>query len=191
MYLLEFVKGFITSPKHVGAVVPSSSYLADRVTEAGGVREASVVVEWGPGTGAITGAILERLPDDATFFGIEISPDFCRAMGERFPNVTVYQDSAAETRKYLEERGFHSCDSVVSGLPWASFEDALQDELLEALVDVLRPGGKFVTYTYFMSPWLPAGRKFRRKLQDRFQRFDVLPLEWRNVPPAYVYVATK
>lgn len=191
MYSLRFLKEFITSPKAVGAVLPSSSRLASRVVEEARVGHASVVVEWGPGTGAITNAVLERLPHDATFFAMEISPEFVETMRVRFPQVTVHHDSAANTRRYLEQRELQSCDSVVSGLPWTSFDDALQDSLLDALVDVLRPGGLFVTYTYIMSPMMPGGRQFRRKIRERFSRVDTTPLVWLNVPPAFVYVAEK
>lgn len=191
MYALRFLKEFLAAPKDVGAILPSSRYLAARVVEEAGVGHASVVVEWGPGTGAITEAVLERLPRDAVYFGMEISPDFVEAMRRRFPQVKVNHDSAVNTRRYLEQLGLHSCDSVVSGLPWTTFSDELQDSLLDALVDVLRPGGRFVTYSYIMSPLMPGGRKFRRKIRERFSHVYQTPSVWRNIPPAFVYVAEK
>lgn len=191
LHTLQFFKEFMVSPKHVGAVAPSSKYLAGRVVEMARVEEASIVVEWGPGTGAITQCVLEKLPSDAQFFAMEISEDFVRTLAARFPQVVVHPDSAANTRKYLERIGAQSCDSIVSGLPWASFNDALQDQLLDTLLDVLRPGGRFVTYTYIMSPLMPAGQKFRAKLKRRFSHFEVTPMVWRNIPPAFVYLAVK
>ncbi|MDX9972880.1 MAG: methyltransferase domain-containing protein [FCB group bacterium] len=191
MQALNFLKHFITSPREVGAVLPSSRFLADRVVEEAKVRHASVVVEWGPGTGAITRAVLDKLPHDATFFAMEITPAFVEAMHIRFPQVDVHLDSAENTRKYLELRELHSCDCVVSGLPWTTFPDALQDSLLDTLVDVLRPGGLFVTYTYVMSPLMSGGKKFKQKVLDRFSRVDCSPFVLINVPPAFVYVAEK
>lgn len=188
---MKFFKQFVQAPREVGAVAPSSRILADRVTEAARIRSADTVVEWGCGTGAITEVVLEKLRPSATFFAMEISTEFCETMGRRFPDVVVHQDSAANTRAYLEQRGLAHCDSIVSGLPWASFTPELQDELIRAMVDVLRPGGHFVTYTYIMSPFIPAGRRFRERLGKSFRLFDVTPLVWRNVPPAYVYIATK
>jgi phospholipid N-methyltransferase len=58
-------------------------------------------------------------------------------------------------------------------------------------VDVLRPGGLFVTYTYVMSPLMPGGRKFKRKVLERFSRVDCTPFVLVNVPPAFVYVAER
>lgn len=191
MYSIKFIKQFLHAPRYVGAVLPSSHILAERVVKEAGVAEASAVVEWGPGTGAITGAILEKLPPTAAFFAMEINPEFVETMRMQFPGVTVHNDSAENTRRYLEQRGLQHCDSVVSGLPWTSFPDPLQDSLLSALVDVLRPGGRFVTYSYIMSPLVPGGRRFRQKLRDHFSRVDMTPFVWRNVPPAFVYVAYK
>ena len=191
MHAIRFIKQFVTAPRKVGAILPSSRFLAERVVDEAKVRQASVVVEWGPGTGAITSAVLDRLPHDATFFAMEITPQFVEAMQVRFPDVTVHHDSAENTRLYLERRGLHSCDSIVSGLPWTSFTDELQDSLLSTLVDALRPGGLFVTYTYIMSPWMPGGRKFRRKITERFSRVHTTPFVWCNVPPAYLYVCER
>jgi phospholipid N-methyltransferase len=122
---------------------------------------------------------------------MEITPEFVETMKLRYPDVVVHHDTAENTRRYLEDCGLHSCDCVVSGLPWTSFSDELQDSLLNTLVDVLRPGGLFVTYTYVMSPLMPGGRKFKRKVLERFSRVDCTPFVLVNVPPAFVYVAER
>jgi phosphatidylethanolamine/phosphatidyl-N-methylethanolamine N-methyltransferase len=36
---------------------------------------------------------------------------------------------------------------------------------------------------------LPAGRRFRRTLEQRFERVEARPIVWRNAPPALVYRA--
>lgn len=183
---LRFLMQFITHPKSVGAIAASSGALADHVSDAAGVSGARAVVEFGPGTGVITEAILARLRPDATFFALEINDEFVKTMRERFPNVVVHKDSAANTRTYLEQSGHSSCDCIVSGLPWAAFEEELQDSLLDAIMDVLEPGGGFATYMYLWSIMLPAGRRFRRKLHERFAESGVAAAVWRNLPPAIV-----
>ena len=49
---------FLRRPGAVGAVVPSSAELAERITAAGDVERARVVVELGPGTGVVTLAVM-------------------------------------------------------------------------------------------------------------------------------------
>ena len=191
MELICFLKQLVVSPKRVGALMPSSRGLAEVLTNAAGVSDAATVVEFGPGTGVFTEMILRKLPQDARFFAIEICEEFVKSTRERCPGVQVFHDSAANVRKYLDQMGLDSCDCIVSGLPFANFEDALQEELLDAVIDVLKPGGVFATFTYFQSPHLPYGRRFRRRLTQRFSKVEETPIVWKNFPPAFAYRAEK
>ncbi len=188
---VKFLKEFITAPSRVGAVAASSRAVADVVADVARVAGSSVVVEFGPGDGAITRVIAEKLPRNGTFFAIEISEDFCRSLRQSMPQVQVFHDSAENTRKYLDEMNLNQCDAVISGLPWAAFDEELQGRLLDTVVDVLRPGGRFVTYMYFLSPYLPRGVRFHRQLEARFTTVKKTSLIWRNLPPAFAYYAEK
>jgi phospholipid N-methyltransferase len=79
----------------------------------------------------------------------------------------------------------------VSGLPFASFTPALQDEILAAVVDVLEPGGRFVTFAHLAGIVWPLARRFRHRLVEEFADVAVTRTIWRNLPPAYVYRAVK
>jgi len=186
---ITFLRQFLAAPNAVGAVAPSSRGLAEAITEAGGVPRARTVVEFGPGTGVFTEAIVRKLGAEAWFLAIEVNPRFVGLLRERMPAVRVVRDSAANAPKYLREAGRPHCDCVVSGLPWASFDTALQDALLDVLAEILGPGGRFVTFSYVHSPWLPAGKRFRGKLERRFAHVERTPVVWRNLPPAFVYCA--
>lgn len=188
---LRFFKQFLAYPAEIGSFAPSSRALADAVVGMARVHEARTVVEFGPGSGAITSSILDNLAADATFFAMEINAGFVALMRERFPNVTVYHDSAANTRRYLEQAGVSYCDSIVSGLPWALLNEKLQDELLDTILDVLRPGGMFSAYMYCHSPVAPAGRRFVSKLKARFSQVQDSTVVWKNFPPAIVRGAMK
>ncbi len=191
MNALKFVKQFVHKPGWTGAILPSSSILASMVTECAQVRKADTVVEFGPGTGAITECVLKCLRPGANFFAMEINSEFVEIMRRRFPQVKVHHDSASNTRRYLGQLEISYCDSIVSGLPWTVFNEALQDELLDAVEDALGPGGSFSTYMYINSIVLPAGVRFRAKLRARFGKLNASPMVWRNVPPAVVYSVRK
>lgn len=188
---LTFLKSFFTSPRQTGAIAPSSVELAEAVVGAAKISQASVVVEFGPGTGVITKKVMEVLPPTAIFFAMEINPVFVEIIRTNYPGVTVFNDSAANTPKYLSQMGALACDAVVSGLPWASFSDDLQDSILDVIQDVLRPDGRFVSYAYLMSPIIPAGIRFRQQLRARFTDVTTTPMVWKNLPPAFVYRAEK
>lgn len=191
MYALKFLKEFIANPGDVGSITPSSKQLAAQVVESAKVPQAKVVVEFGPGTGAITEMIVPRLRPDAKFIAMEINADFVKVLRERFPTVTIHEDSAANTPKYLKELGVDQCDSIVSGLPWAFFKESLQNELLDGAVQGLRPGGVFATYIYVTSFAMPSSIKFRNKLRARFSEIGLTRVVWANVPPAIVVWARK
>jgi phospholipid N-methyltransferase len=189
--LFQFVKEYLADPKAVGGFAPSGRDLAELVTEAAGIRTADSVVEFGPGTGVFTEVILRKLRKGAKFGAIEIREDFVKLLKEKFPKTEIFHDSATNVGECLAKLGLKECDCIISGLPFALFEDKLQEELLDAAVSVLKPGGAFVTFTYFYSPTLPAGRKFKRKLNERFSRVEKTPIVWLNVFPAFAYKAIK
>ncbi len=190
-HTLTFFKEFVTKPRDVGSIIPSSKVLAEVITDAANVQQADTVVEFGPGTGVVTEVIAKKIGGDTQFLALETSQDFVHVLREQCPEARIIHDSAANTRQYLEELGLDSCDCIVSGLPWAGFDEPLQEELLQAIVDVLKPGGRFVTYTYIYSPKLPGGKRFRGKLEERFSDVGKTQMVWRNVPPAFAYYATK
>jgi phosphatidylethanolamine/phosphatidyl-N-methylethanolamine N-methyltransferase len=186
-----FFANFLNNTRTIGSVIPSSNSLAEHIVRDAGVVNAETVVEFGPGTGVITGHILNVLQPDSKFLTLEVNPDFVRVLRRRFPGVKVEEDSAHNARKHLETMGADSCDVVVSGLPWASFSDRLQDELLDVSVDILRPGGVFVTYSYYISSITPGAKRFREKLSRWFPQVRRSRPIWKNVPPAYAYWAQK
>jgi phosphatidylethanolamine/phosphatidyl-N-methylethanolamine N-methyltransferase len=182
---------FVRKPTSVGAVAPSSWRLAELITDAAGLDRAKVVLEFGPGTGAFTEVILRKIDPGTTFFAIERNASFAAATRKRCPGVQVVHDSAVSVRKHLAASGHASCDCIVSGLPFSSFTPAQQDEILAAVHDSLRPGGRFVTFAYFGGLCWPLGRRFRSRLRATFSQVSCTRTIWRNIPPAFVYRAVK
>lgn len=191
MHPMQFLRQFMRNPARTGALAPSSEALADLITASADLPQASVVIEFGPGTGVFTEKILSQLPEGATFFAMELNPDFVAATRARCPGAQVYHDSATQTRRYLERHGHSHCDCIISGLPWAAFGEELQNELLDTIGDILRPGGRFLTFAYLQGLVLPSGMRFRKKLQSRFARVRTTRIVWANLPPALVYCAEK
>lgn len=152
---------------------------------------ARTVIELGPGTGIVTASILPRLRPDARFLAVEINPEFVAATRRRCPAAEVVQADAADARRLLAERGLDGCDAVISGLPWASFTPAQQDRLMTAVGDVLRPGGRFTTFAYLQGLLLPPARRFEKRLRQEFDSVRRTRVVWRNLPPAFAWVAIK
>lgn len=189
MHLMRFLKAFVTNPTKTGAIAPSSAGLSELITDTADLADVKAVVEFGPGTGVFTEKILEKKPKHAVFFAVELNEDFVSATRTRCPDALVYHDSATNTPQYLADHGLKQCDCVICGLPWASFNESLQNDLLDTIVDILAPGGRFLTFAYLQGLLLPAGRRFRKKIQSRFEQVNTTRTVWRNVPPAFVYCA--
>lgn len=185
----RFLKNFIRRPAETGAIFASSRELAGVITDVAQLDSAEVVVELGPGAGVFTEAIAHRIPSDSTFLSVEINSEFVEATRARCPGVNVVHDSAVNTHLHLQDLGFDGCDRIICGLPWASFSEPLQDEILMAVTRVLRPGGRFVTFAYRQGMLLPSAWRFRKKLEGSFMRVTTTRTVWMNVPPAFVYCA--
>ena len=186
-----FLREFLRHPGMVGAVAPSSPLLAREMVLQAGVREASTIVEFGPGTGAFTREILACARPGARFLAIERNPALARLLQQELPSVRIFEDSVENLGALHREEGIDQVDCILSGLPWAAFAEDLQDRLLGEAWKALAPGGRFVTFAYLQGLLLPAGRRFARKIRDRFGQVTRSPVVWRNLPPAFVYRCTR
>lgn len=183
----NFFVAFLRRPATVGALVPSSAMLARALLEGCALRSAKTVVELGPGTGAVTRFILDRIGRHTTFVALELDPQATQNLKARFPGLSVYSDSAGQLEIYLRRHGRKKADCIVSGLPWAAMPTETQDDIFDAILRSLKAGGTFTTFAYLHASWLPTARRFRQRLATHFNSVQVSRTVWRNLPPAYVY----
>jgi phospholipid N-methyltransferase len=179
---------FRRTPLSIGAIVPSSDALAQTMVGPIDFAKARTVVEFGPGTGVMTAAILKHIGPDTKYVGIEINETFHRTLTVRFPTLQFFNRGAQDVRDILAGLGLESCDAIVCGLPWASLPIELQGRIMSSIIQVLRPGGVFVTFAYLSGLLLPAAGMLRRRLKAEFARVETTKIVWANVPPAFAYV---
>jgi phospholipid N-methyltransferase len=183
-----FFSKFLRKPVSIGAVTPSSDELAHAITDGIHIESARSVLELGPGTGVFTRAILRRAAPAAQLVAVEIDPTFAQVVRDTCPRVQVVNGPAERLPEYVAAG---TVDCIVSGLPWAIFSDDQQTRILEAITTVLRPNGWFATFAYSHAAWLPAGRRFRHRLDHTFKTIRRTPIIWKNLPPAFVYRCQK
>lgn len=184
---VSFLREFLRSPLTVAAVAPSSDALATAITAPVPRTGEPTVVELGPGTGAFTAAVQQRLAGRGRHLAVEISPAFAEPLARRFPRVEVAVADATGLRELLRDRGARHADVIVSGLPWAAFGAGRQDDLLGAVADVLAPDGVFATFAYTATLWAPPAVRLRQALRRRFEEVVAGRTVWANLPPALVY----
>lgn len=181
---MRFLQAFLREPLKVGAIWPSSPQLSQAIATACDFAPDDTVVELGPGTGNFTELLLRRLNSQGRLLALELSATNVEVLRRRLPQSEIVFDSAEHLAKYVTP-GSVRC--VVSGLAWGNMLPALQDRIMDAILESLAPGGQFVGFAYSHARYYPTTVRFRRLMETRFARFETTPIIWRNVPPAYVY----
>jgi phosphatidylethanolamine/phosphatidyl-N-methylethanolamine N-methyltransferase len=185
---LLFFREFTRNPKGIGSVMPSGSQLARRMVTAAEIAPGQAVVELGAGTGPVTRVLRDRHPD-VDLLLIEPSAELAGVLRQDFPGVPVDERFAKDLPAICLEWGHERIDRVVSGLPWTMWSEDVITAGLDAVVQVLAPGGRMVTFSYVHSQLLlPGARRFRRLLGERFATVTRTEVQWLNVPPALVFV---
>ena len=183
-----FFAAVLRKPGQVGAVAPSSAAMATLLASVVPGTGTPVVVELGPGTGAVTTAIDARLPRGARHLAVELDSRMADYLRRAHPGLEVVEGDAAKLGALLAERGVERVDAVVSGLPWALFDAGTQDSILQQVAELIGPDGAFTTFAYRHGMALAAARRFRRTLHATFGEVLLTPTVWRNVPPAFGYI---
>lgn len=182
-----FLRQFLSSPTRVGAITPSSRGLVAAMVDSFDWNQVTNVVEYGPGTGVFTEAILARKRPDSGFIAIERSADLVQVTRDRCPGATVCHGSVTDVSQICRQNGIAEINAIVCGLPWAAFSESLQNEIMDSMFVMLPPGGHFATFAYLQGVPLPAGRRFAQRLRESFSEVKRSPIVWKNLPPAFVY----
>jgi phosphatidylethanolamine/phosphatidyl-N-methylethanolamine N-methyltransferase len=175
--LALFARRLLENPRQVSAISPSSRYLGRAMAEGLGPHTGRVV-EFGPGTGQLTRAILANgvAPADLSLF--ELDADFVGYLRRDFPGVAVHHVGADRAHDVVQPR----VGAVVSGLPLLSMPAPVTTAILEAAFKILAPGAPYVQFTYGPKPPVPA-----RILDQLGLRVEAGRKVWLNLPPARVY----
>ena len=176
---LRFLRNWAENPLKTGAVAPSGQELSRLMAEFVEVERPGVIVELGPGTGAVTKALLGRgVPADRLVL-IEYSSDFCELLRTRFPGVTVLQGNAYELGVAMDTIDNPPIASVVSGLPLFTRPLPEREALVSDAMRLMAPGAPFIQFSY---AFVPAVK-------------DVVGVTWStsrwvisNLPPARVWL---
>ena len=187
----KLMSQFIKAPNLVGTIHPSSRELAEVMIEPIVFNAPATILEYGPGTGAITTVVAERLTEQSRYIGIEINKEFCKDLSTKFPKLSFVNKSAVDVAEVLELFAIDKVDAILCGIPWASLPGSLQDSILDGVERHLRPGGVFVTYAYLQGLLLPGAWTLRRNLKRRFGVVLTSRIVWNNVPPAFAYICRR
>ena len=178
---------FLRSPRTVGLVTPSSRTLARAMIKSLPENQQASIVELGPGTGAFTGAILDRVGPKARVLAVDLEPEFIDKVRRMWPSVKAVCGSAEDLESLVAEHGLGPIDHIISGLPFASLPTGMTNRILDGVVHTLRHGGTFTQFQYLHGFGMPPGRAFRREMSVRMGAAPTRRIVLRNFPPACVF----
>jgi phosphatidylethanolamine/phosphatidyl-N-methylethanolamine N-methyltransferase len=180
---VRFLRSWIEKPLHMGAVMPSGRVLARTMAQYVDIKSSEPVVELGPGTGAITNALIEHGVDQKRLVLVEYNPGFCALLRDRYPQATVVQGDAYKLRDTLWNVLGKPASAVVSGLPLVTKPMLTRLKLIRDAFVALAPGAPFVQFTYSVVPPIP--KSLPGVSTEASERI------WMNLPPARVWVYRK
>ncbi len=180
---VRFLRSWIEKPLHMGAVMPSGRLLARTMAQYVDIDSAGAVVELGPGTGAITSALIDRGVDQKRLVLVEYNPGFCALLRDRYPYARVVQADAYTLRDSLRHVLSAPASAVVSGLPLVTKPMQTRLRLIRDAFVALAPGAPFVQFTYSVVPPIP--KSLPGVSTEASERI------WMNLPPARVWVYRK
>lgn len=173
---LNFAQRMARNPRAIGAISPSSPALAEAMAARVDFSLPGRVLELGPGTGAVTKALIRRGLGPERVLAVEADATFARMLRARFPGLDVVEGDATDASRIADKGPFNA---IISSLPLLNFPQHERIALVSALLRLVPPGVPFVQYSYGVSPPIPRGGDLRVTLAAKV---------WRNLPPARVWV---
>ncbi|HXO68268.1 MAG TPA: rRNA adenine N-6-methyltransferase family protein [Bradyrhizobium sp.] len=180
---VRFLRSWIEKPLHMGAVMPSGRVLARTMAQYVDIDSDAPVIELGPGTGAITSALIAHGVDQKRLVLVEYNPGFCALLRDRYPQATVVQGDAYALRDSLWNVLSAPASAVVSGLPLVTKPMLTRLKLIRDAFVAMAPGSPFVQFTYSVAPPIP--KSLPGVSTEASERI------WMNLPPARVWVYRK
>ena len=175
----QFLTEFLRNRKEIGALAPSSRFLVRKILQPIPFEKVECVVELGPGEGAITRELLQRVTPETQVFIYEMNRTFCETLRPlENDRVHIKNTSAEHLERTLAAAHVAQVDAVISSLPFSVMPDEVVDNILKQVKNVLAPGGVFLQYQYSLGSY--------KELKAIFSEVEVgfTPL---NIPPAFVY----
>lgn len=179
-FFKEAVKNYKTS----GTVAPSSKYLAKKMLREIDFSTAKVIIELGPGNGAITNTILNEIEPNTVLICFEINDAFYKELKKiKHPQLIVIKASAENMRGEIKKLGYNEVNYIVSSLPLTIIPKEVSHNILQESYLLLNTKGIFIQYQYSLT--------YYKKLKGVFGANIQLSFEPLNFPPAFIYNCVK
>ena len=181
----NFFSEFVKERKTIGAIVPSSKFLASKMLKGIDFNKKQNIVELGPGTGIFTNEILKKMSLDSNLISIELNKSFHNQLAHKFKSdhrFTSVLGSAEDISNAIQKKNINTADVIISSLPLAVIPSRVKVGIFKEIKKVLKNEGFFIQFQYSLNA--------KEILNRRFDSVDIsfTPL---NFPPAFIYSCQK
>jgi phosphatidylethanolamine/phosphatidyl-N-methylethanolamine N-methyltransferase len=180
-----FLQEWFANPQRTGSIAPSSPQLSAAMAQWLPDDPESYVLELGPGTGAVTDALIKRGLREDRLVAIEHNPKLAELLREKFPRAQIVTGDAWHLDHLLRSRRepIERVGAVISSLPLLNFPHAEAEALTKKIRAVLEPQGNWVQYSYHLGK-----KQVRGAATFKLRASKIV---WLNFPPARVSVFQK
>lgn len=177
------MREFLRHPQDVGSAFPASRQLVEAVLEPVDLSAVRLVVEYGPGSGRFTRALLERMPDDSHLVAIDVSPRFTRHLQQTIQDRRLHAvtESAQQVAGVLQALRLKGVDLVVTGIPFSTMDRNVGAKIVGASAALMNPQGQLIAYQ--------MRDAVEPMLQQSFAQVERTRC-WRNMPPCHIFRAS-
>ena len=174
----KFLSEVLKSGGTIGALSPSSSFLAEKMLHPINFEHANCI-----GTGVFTHKLLEKMNPDALLLTFEVNTQFSEDLKKiNDKRLVVINDSAEKIQDYLKQYHQDSADYIISSLPFAMIPDEVVNTILTNSDNALSENGKYIQFQYSLNA--------KEKLKSFFSEVKI-NFTFLNLPPAFIYVCNK
>ena len=176
----NFINELVKNENQIGAIAPSSKYLAQKMLAKIDFSTDLNIVELGPGTGVFTSKLLKRMSPNSKLLSLELNPYFASKIRKSVQDsrFQIRCDSAENINTVLKQTQFLKVDYIISSLPLAVLPIRLKLRIINECKLALGTEGGFIQFQYSLNA--------KDLLYKKFSSVDITftPL---NLPPAFVY----
>ncbi|MBS3072417.1 methyltransferase [Candidatus Pacearchaeota archaeon] len=167
----------------VASIKNSSNFVSKHICRRIDFSKNLTIIEYGPGTGALTKSILKFMNEGSKIVAIEtnkILSGYLKELGDE--RLIVVNDNVLNVENILNKLKISKVDYIISGIPFSMISRDDKNKILEKSKSILSKDGKLLVYQVRKGIEKDLGNYF--KIIDK--KFEI-----RNIPPLVIFECGK
>jgi len=170
--------------KCVATIAPSSRFVVRRICNSIDFRGDITLVEYGPGTGVITSALLQKMSSNSELIAIEKNKGLFNYLNKiKDHRLSIINGDVMKVDTLLQKNlKRDKADYIVSGIPFSLCKKEERENLVGKTYALLSKDGRFILYQ--------TSTAMKQHLIPQFAKIKT-SFELINLPPMFILEASK